>query len=174
MIGSSWASQSKWYFMYRILFTLWNSGSTSRSIASSVAAEIALCKPFYSHSFRNSWQPSINSMDLHSTNFWLWIDLLRMLIWNSTSYQMTNETKKLKSFNWWGGVVASWAMSGSCLSSFLARVISASWTSPFWYLRAFTLAIFASQQVSPSRFKVKYFTQSVKIFQQLTEATNTQ
>jgi hypothetical protein len=119
------------------------------------------------YSFRNSWQPSITTTDLHTSNFWLCIDLLTTLIWKSTSYQATNETKKQKIcqfVNWWHRVIASWAMSRSRLSSFSERVISASWTSPIWYLRAFTLAIFASQRVSPSRFKVKDFTWSVKIF----------
>jgi hypothetical protein len=41
----------------------------------------------------NSWPTSLNSKDLHTSDFWFWIDLLMTLIWNSTSHQITNETK---------------------------------------------------------------------------------
>jgi len=126
---SLWDSYWKLLFMWHILFTFRNSGSTGRWEARNAAAEIALCKPVSLYSSRNSWQPSINSTDSHTWRFWLHILLLMMWIWNSASYQFgtvhhTNleqciipiwnsasyqlpmTLKRLKSFNCWSRALA--------------------------------------------------------------------
>lgn len=163
----SWTSHWKWRFVGRILFALWSTGLLEDREQIPQLLKF-LYETLYVYDFRNCWHPSVDSIHLHISTFWLCINFHTALVWNRTPDQTVNETrKKLNYFNCGNkffstvSIVCLFYLSTS--DKYIINVDSLAYKN-------FALKFFASQLVLLNYVKVIGLIRWANIFKRLTGA----